>query len=137
MRILFDTNVVIDGAVPGRDHHEVALELLAYVDRGTIDGLVTPTSITTCWYVATTQYGVDPRPLFVTLETLFELVFMNRAALRTALGSPDEADFEDVYLAAAGSEAGAKMVVTRNAADFSGGALSPRHPVELVSMLRQ
>ena len=119
MRILFDTNVIIDAAVPSRTYHEVALELLAQVDRGAISGLIAPTSIPTCWYVATTRHGVDPRPLFDTIEPLFELALMGRAALRHALKIPEGADFEDAYLAGAGAEAGAELVVTRNEDDFT------------------
>lgn len=40
MRILFDTNIIIDAAVPRRAYHAVALELIAHVDRGAASGLV-------------------------------------------------------------------------------------------------
>jgi predicted nucleic acid-binding protein len=136
VRILFDTNVVIDAAVPSRAHHEEALELLGYVDRGTIYGLVAPASITTCWYTATVQHGVDPRPLFDVLESTFELALMNRSALRTALSTPTDTDFEDQYLAAAGNEAGADIVATRNEQDFEVSPLTPHHPRALARMLR-
>jgi len=136
MRILFDTNVIIDAAVPSRTYHEVALELLAQVDRGAISGLIAPTSITTCWYVATTRHGVVPCPLFNTIEPLFELALMGRAALRHALEIPEGADFEDAYLAGAGAEAGAELVVTRNEDDFTNGPLRPYHPEQLAAMLR-
>jgi len=136
VRVLFDTNVVIDAAVPARSYHSTALELLSQVDRGAIGGLVAPTSIATCWYVATTHHGVDPRPLFETLETLFELVPMNRAALRRALDAPEDRDFEDWYLAAAGAEAGAEIVVTRNERDFADSPLRPQHPETLAALLR-
>ena len=112
MRVLFDTNVIIDGAVPERSYHEEALCLLSHVDRGRISGLVAPISFATCWYVATTHHDVDPRPLFETVETTCELVPMNRAALRRALetertaGGGSEVDFEDAYVAGAGAEAG-------------------------------
>lgn len=33
MRVLFDTNVVIDAAVPERARHGAALQLLSHVDR--------------------------------------------------------------------------------------------------------
>ena len=135
MRILFDTNVIIDAAVPSRDYHAMALELIAHVDRGAVSGLIAPTSITTCWYVATVRHGVDPRPLFETVEELFELALMTRAAFRRALGAPDGGDFEDAYLAAAGAEAGAELVVTRNEHDFAGGPLRPYHPQQLAAML--
>jgi Arc/MetJ family transcription regulator len=44
---------------------------------------------------------------------------MGRAALRHALKIPEGADFEDAYLAGAGAEAGAELVVTRNEDDFT------------------
>ena len=68
MRVLFDTNVIIDGAVPERPYQEEALRLLSYVDRGRIGGLVAPVPFATCWHVATTHHDVDPRPLFETVK---------------------------------------------------------------------
>lgn len=137
MRVLFDTNVVIDAAVPIRTSHEVALRLMSEVDRGRISGLVAPTSLATCWYVATSHHEVDPRPLFETLESIFDFALMNRAALREALDAPQEVDFEDIYLAAAGKEAGAEIVVTRNEEDFAGGSLTPYSPETLTSMIER
>jgi predicted nucleic acid-binding protein len=135
VRVLFDINVVIDAAVPARPSHESALRLLSEVDRGRISGVIAPTSLATCWYVATVHHEVDPRPLFETLESIFELALMNRVALREALGAGLEADFEDAYLAAAGKEAGAEIVVTRNEQDFEGGPLTPYGPETLLSMI--
>lgn len=137
MRVLFDTNIIIDAAVPARPSHEVALRLLSAVDRGRISGLVAPTSLATCWYVARTHHEVDPRPLFETVEAIFDVALMNRAALRVALEAAPETDFEDVYLAAAGKEAGADIVVTRNEKDFAGGPLTPYRPETLSSMIER
>ena len=137
MRVLFDTNVVIDAAVPARPNHDIALRLLSEVDRGRISGVVAPTSLATCWYVATAHHEVDPRPLFETVDSIFDLALMNRAALREALKAPRETDFEDLYLAAAGQEAGAQIVVTRNEEDFAGGPLPPYRPETLVSMIER
>lgn len=135
MRVLFDTNVVIDAAVPERVHHPVALQLLSCVDRGQITGLITATSIATCWYVATTHHSVDPRPLFQVLDATFTFAPMNRVALRAALDASENTDFEDLYLAAAGVQAGAQCVVTRNEADFGPSRLVAYHPDELIAML--
>ena len=137
MRVLFDTNVVIDAAVPARTSHEVALRLTSEVDRGRISALAAPTSVATCWYVATSHHEVDPRPLFETLESIFDFALMNRAALREALDADPEADFEDVYLATAGKEAGAEIVVTRNEQDFTSGPLTPYGPENLTAMIQK
>jgi predicted nucleic acid-binding protein len=135
VRVLLDTNVIIDAAVPARPSHEVALRLLSEVDRGRISGLIAPTSLATCWYVATVHHEVDPRPLFETIESIFDFALMNRSALRVALEAGPEADFEDIYLAAAGKEAGAESVVTRNEQDFTGGPLTPYNLETLTSMI--
>jgi predicted nucleic acid-binding protein len=70
MRILFDTNILIDAAVQSRDYHGAANRLLVHAEQGALDGRTTPTAITTCWYVSTATYGVDPRPLFEYLSTV-------------------------------------------------------------------
>jgi predicted nucleic acid-binding protein len=135
MRILFDTNILIDAAVEPREHHDTANRLLASAERGAMGGLVAPASITTCWYVSTSTYGVDPRPLFEYLSTVLDLARMGWPALSEALEAPAEADFEDEYIAAAGAQAGAEVVVTRNAVDFRDGPLTAYRPEEVIEAL--
>ena len=137
MRVLFDTNVIIDGAVPERSYHEEALRLLSHADRGRIGGLVAPISFATCWHVATAHHDVDPRPLFRAAETTCELAPTSRAALRRALEAEEVVDFEDIYLAEAGSEAGAEAILTRNEQDFAEGPLTPHRPETFLSMLQR
>ena len=135
MRLLFDTNVLIDAAVQTRDHHDAANQLLIRAERGDLDGLTTPTAIATCWYVSTATYGVDPRPLFEYLSATIGLARMGWPALAKALKAPEDADFEDEYIAAAGAQAGADVVVTRNPEDFRDGPLTPHSPEEVLSAL--
>lgn len=135
MRILFDTNILIDAAVQSRAHHDPANRLLVHAEHGDIDGVTTPTAITTCWYVSTATYGVDPRPLFEYLSTVVDLARMGWSALSDALDAPDDADFEDEYIAAAGAQAGAEMVVTRNPDDFRDGPLTAYRPNEVLEAL--
>lgn len=135
MRLLFDTNILIDAAVQSRAHHDTANQLLVHAERGDIDGIMTPSSITTCWYVSTATYGVDPRPLFEYLSTVVGLARMGWSALSDALDAPDDADFEDEYIAAAGAQAGAKGVVTRNPDDFRDGPLTAYRPAEVLDAL--
>ena len=135
MTVLFDTNVLIDAAVASRSHHGAAVRLIAAAERDTLDGLVPPTSIATCWYVAYEREDTDPRPLFDLLADVMRIAPMGRSALRTALQNPGTDDVEDGYLAAAGAAAGASAVTTRNESDFESTALTPYHPLTLVEML--
>ncbi|MCS4201538.1 type II toxin-antitoxin system VapC family toxin [Salinibacter ruber] len=135
MTVLFDTNVLIDSAVASRSHHGAAVRLIAAAERDTVDGLVAPTSIATCWYVAYEREDTDPRPLFELLADIMRIAPMGRSALRTALQNPGTEDFEDGHLAAAGEAAGASVVATRNESDFTSTALTPYHPPDLVGII--
>jgi len=135
MTILFDTNVLIDAAVASRPYHGAAVRLVAATERDIIDGLIAPTSIATCWYVAHEREQTDPRPLFEVVADVMRIAPMGRSTLRTALQNPGTVDFEDAYLAAAGARASASAVATRNESDFGNTALTPYHPLDLVEML--
>jgi predicted nucleic acid-binding protein len=100
-----------------------------------IGGLVTPTSIATCWYVAQEGEQTGPRPLFELLADVMRIATTGRSALQTALRNPGTRDFDDAYLAAAGAAAGAAAVATRSESDFRSTALTPYHPLDLVKML--
>ncbi|WP_183957587.1 type II toxin-antitoxin system VapC family toxin [Salinibacter ruber] len=135
MTVLLDTNVLIDAAVVSRSYHGTAVRLIAAAERDTIDGLVAPTSIATCWYVAHEREDTDPRPLFDLLADVMRFAPMGRSPLRTALQNPGTDDFEDSYLAAAGTSASASAIATRNESDFVSTTLTPYHPLDLVEML--
>jgi hypothetical protein len=141
VRVLFDTNVLIDAAVSSRQYHDVSFELFDRCVQGQIDGILAPVSVATCWYVATNTYDVDPRPMYEYLKPNLTLARMGWPAVEQALETDREAHFgdvtfEDQFLSIAGMHAGAKVVATRNEQDFQGGALSPHHPADLISMFR-
>ena len=135
MRLLFDTNVLVDAAVQARPHHRDAVLLINEVERGRLAGVMAPLSLGTLWYLGTEHYATDPRPLLRNLRSILDLAPMGRPALDRALDHDSDTDFEDMYLAEAGLAGGASAVVTRNEADFAPTNLSAYHPQELVELL--
>lgn len=63
MRILFDTNVLVDATVRGRPYHDEAVFLINEVEQDRLSGVLAPLSIRTLWYLGTEAYDTDPRPL--------------------------------------------------------------------------
>ena len=63
MRVLFDTNVLVDAAVADRSHHQNAVSLIDEVERGSLSGVIAPLSLGTIWYLGVAHYETDPRPL--------------------------------------------------------------------------
>lgn len=135
MRILFDTNILLDATVNGRPHHREAVFLINGVEQDQLSGVLAPLSLETLWYLGMDIYDTDPRPLIRDLCQLMDFSPMGRSILNRALDYPPDTDFEDMYLAEAGLAAGATGVVTRNATDFAPTDLTAYHPTELVQIL--
>ena len=135
MRVLVDTNVVLDVLLARRPFVAASAEVFGLVEHSRIEGLLCATTITTIDYLLTQAM---PRPaarqaLQKILE-LFEIAPVNRAVLEEAIRSK-VADFEDAVLDQAGRLAGAEAIVTRNQSDFRLAFLKVLGPDELLASL--
>ena len=133
MRVLVDTNVVLDVLLARRPFVGASAEVFGLVEHSKIEGLLCATTITTIDYLLTQAM---PRPVarqaLQKLLELFEIASVNRAVLEEALKSK-LTDFEDAVLDQAGRLAGAEVVVTRNQQDFRHATLKVLGPDELLA----
>lgn len=133
MRVLFDTNVVLDVLLDRDPHAETAAQLLSLVDQGRIDGVLCATTVTTIHYLASKAAGPESARHHVReLLGLFDIACVDRASLHSALDL-DFADFEDAVLHESARAAGVAAVVTRNGSDFTSATLPVFDPVELLA----
>lgn len=133
MRVLFDTNVVLDVLLDREPHAEAAAQLLSLVDSKRLDGLVCATTVTTIHYLATRAIGSKKAAAQVRdLLEIFEVAPVDESVLQSALDL-GFGDCEDAVLHEAASSAGASAIVTRNGRDFAGGALPVFDPQELLA----
>ncbi|HEY7819884.1 MAG TPA: PIN domain-containing protein [Vicinamibacteria bacterium] len=134
MRILFDTNVILD-LMLGRPHGDVAGRLVAAVERERLAGLLCATSVTTVEYlVSRTRGRREAKHAIRALLRLFEVAAVTRAVLESALELPFS-DYEDAVLHEAAYAAGAEGLVTRNGNDFRRARLPIFSPEELSAAL--
>ncbi|MFO8099134.1 MAG: PIN domain-containing protein [Salinibacter sp.] len=135
MRILFDTNVVLDVFLNREPFVEPAARLFDANAHGTVGGILGATTVTTIYYLLDSNRGptVAHEKVEVLLQ-LFDVAGVNRHVLLQAAQS-GFADYEDAVLHGAAHRAGADGIVTRNAADFSGAGLSVHTPRELLTIL--
>lgn len=135
MRILFDTNVVLDVLLNRAPHASAAARLMAEVERKRIQGLLGATTLTTIHYLASSAVGAArARRHLQSLLTLCEVAAVGREVLWDAL-SLSFRDFEDAVLHEAARRAGATGIVTRDPAGFSRASLSVYSPHELLTMI--
>ncbi len=135
MRVLFDTNVVLDLLLARQPHVETAAALVARVERGELTGCLCATTVTTIFYLASKAVGAEAaRAQLKLLLGLFEVAPVNRSVLDGALAS-GFADFEDAVLHEAAVLWGAECLVSRNGRDFRRARLPVYAPGELEAVL--
>lgn len=133
MRVMVDTNVVLDLFLARQPFVVAAAEVFGLVERSRIEGLFCATTVTTIHYLLTQNLpGAAAGQALRNLLELFEVAPVNRAVLEEALESK-VADFEDAVIDQAGRLAGAEAVITRNQRDFRFATLKVLGPDELLA----
>lgn len=136
MRVLFDTNVILDFLLDRRPYSAVAARLVARVERSEIEGLLGATTVTTLHYLLAKEEDGD-RALDAIREllALFTVARVDGRVLAFALDLRFS-DYEDAVLHEAGRLAEASAIVTRNQDDFQDADLPIYSPQELEASLR-
>jgi predicted nucleic acid-binding protein len=118
LKVLLDTNIVLDLLMDRMPFSEYAVELFSKVEEGTIIGYLCGTTITTVYYLAARTIGAPRAQEEIRkLLNLFEVAPVNRYVLESALVA-DFNDFEDAVIHEAACHGGADAIVTRNQKDF-------------------
>ncbi len=131
MKVLFDTNVVLDVLLDRRPFREVAAQLLARVERKELIGVLGATTLTTIHYlVAKATDGEMARSAVRDLINLFQIAAVDRRVLSMAVESPVK-DFEDAVLVEAGLVEVVDAVVTRDPDDFRNSGIKVLSPQQL------
>jgi predicted nucleic acid-binding protein len=135
VRVLFDTNVILDLLLDRQPHAEAAAALIARVERGELIGHICATTVTTIFYLATKVVGAGAaREQIGKLLGLFEIAPVNRGVLEGALAAGFN-DFEDAVLYEAARHVGAQCIATRNVSDFKHAEMPVYLPGELEAAL--
>ncbi|WP_457568146.1 type II toxin-antitoxin system VapC family toxin [Desulfurobacterium sp.] len=136
MRVLFDTNVILDVLLERYPFYKPATMLLSKVEKGEITGLVSATTLTTIYYLVSKTFSRDKADECVDLLLhLFEVASVNRVVIETAK-TLNFKDFEDAVIYASALHSGCNCVVTRNVKDFPESEIPVFLPEELVKILR-
>jgi len=136
VRVLFDTNVVLDVLLARAPHAAAATTLFDYVARKDLDGLLGATTLTTIFYLASkASTPTKARRHIRTLVALFDVAAVTRSVLADALEGGFKV-YEDAVLHEAARQAGASAIVTRNRADFTASKLRSYSPAELLRLIR-
>jgi predicted nucleic acid-binding protein len=135
MKILFDTNTVLDLLLDREPFVDPVAQLFSLVERGDLLGCLGATTITTLYYLASKVMGRKTAQKEIQkLLVLFEIAPVNHPVLQAALqsGFPD---FEDGVIHEAARFTGADGIVTRDPKGFKKAEIRIYSPEELIQEL--
>jgi len=136
LKILFDTNVILDVLLLRKPYHNAATYLISEVEQGNIEGYLCPTTITTIGYLVTKVKGSEEaKKLIRNLLNIFELSELNKSIFESA-SSHKISDFEDAVLHESANLSHIDGIVTRNIKDFKHALIKTYDPEELTGILK-
>jgi len=135
VKILFDTNIILDVLLDRKPFSREASFLLSRVERSEISGYLCATTVTTIHYLVSKALGSQAAMRHIqSLLALFIIAPVTHQVLEKA-AMLNFRDFEDAVLHEAARQAGIESIVTRNTVDFKKSTLPVFAPADLVAAL--
>jgi predicted nucleic acid-binding protein len=135
VKILIDTNVVLDLLLEREPFVETAIALFDQIEQGNLEGAIAATTITNIFYIIRKAEGRE-----VALDAINRLLIglqfcaVDRQTVETAL-SLGLKDFEDSIQLACATLNQLDAIVTRDRKDFIGSNLPIYSPTELLNQI--
>nr|AMP54452.1 PIN domain protein [uncultured bacterium] len=132
MKVLFDTNILLDVLLKRDPFFDASAQLLAYAEQGKIEGWLCGTTVTTIYYLLSRTLA--RKKAVIHLRQLLKILHISgvtRVVLEDALES-GFTDYEDAVLYHSALHARAEIVLTRNQKDFSESSLPIYSPAEFL-----
>lgn len=135
MKILIDTNVVLDLLLERELFVEAAIALFEQIEKGNLEGFIAATTITNIFYIIRKTEGREVA--FVAIHRLLiglQFCAVNRQTIETAL-TLGLKDFEDSIQLACATLNQLDAIVTRDQKDFIGSNLPIYSPTEVLNRI--
>lgn len=133
MRVLLDTNILIDLIAQRPSFVENAKTILMLCTEKQIDGCIAAHSVTNAFYILRKELAADERRKILSdLCRLLTVVGIEKEKLISALENEDFSDIEDCLQAECAKEFKADYIVTRNINDYRNSAIPAILPDEFL-----
>jgi len=136
MKVLIDTNVILDALMNRAPWAEAAQELLRVIAAGKIKGCIIASQTTNIFYLLHRQ-GMDEATVKTIIQKLSEavsVVGVTPADVQEALTCPMP-DYEDALLACCAKRQKAAFIITRNERDFKQSPVKALSPQAFIQQL--
>lgn len=136
MKVLIDTNVILDVLLDRQPHADASVALWATIEAGSAHGMLAAHAVTAIHYLIRRELGATRAHRTIsTMLKVFGVATVDGPVIQLALGLP-LSDFEDAVTAAAAQFAGCDYIVTRDTKGFRGCGIRFLLPEAAVPILR-
>jgi len=135
VKVLLDTNIIIDVALERQPYFTNSETVLAFVEQGQIEGYISASTISDLYYLIRKQKGRDLTIEFLQeILTFCQIATVNQAAIIMAF-TTNFKDFEDSIQYSTAVVNKLDAIITRNPQDFP--IITPRiiTPEQLIAEL--
>jgi len=136
MKILIDTNVIIDYLADRTPFADLSEQVLTLCESGKITGLLTANAITDIYYVVRKVAGREKTLEAIrTLCSILDITDVGKADILNAM-ELEMSDFEDALTAQCAKRVKAEYIVTRNNSDYANSPVPALEPAALLTHLQ-
>ena len=138
MKILIDTNILIDYILKREPYTESAEKILFLCKNRKIDGCIAAHSVMNMFYILRKEMTVNEIRLFiVSLSKVTDIIGVDKPKIFRAIVNENFKDFEDCVQMECAKEFCADYIVTRNIKDFQNSVIKPILPDEFLMRIKE
>ena len=131
MKVLIDTNVILDVLCNRKDFVDDSLKVFKYCEANQITGCISALSIPNIVYIMRKELDNERiKEILITLTSLFTVVDLRESDLIKA-ADLELFDYEDALQSVCATRTKANYIVTRNIKDFKNSIVPAIKPSEL------
>lgn len=136
MKILVDTNIILDVLLKREPHNRAAQVIMTKCAEREITGYLAAHSILNIFYVLRKEYSQAERRKFIrNLCEIFRISDLNAEKIMLAIDNEQFSDFEDCLQEECAVAETVDYIVTRNPADFKQSRVKVVEPDEFMKLL--
>ena len=136
MKVLIDTNVMIDAITKRDDASSFSADVIALCSSNRITGFAAPHSFSNLYYILRKEYSDKNRRVIIgEYSKILNVVSLNEDVINSALNNNNITDFEDAIQYACAESVGADYIVTRNVKDYGRSSIKAITPEELINLM--